>query len=151
MLFKSKSDNIQHINYYMKYMDLDNLDLFSSLTEKERDEASQFFQEYFLQKWETLLNIGDDLIWIYIMLDGQIIVSNKDGYWIWFINKTAIIWASIIYDYSKKHKENPVTLTVFKDSSFLIIPIYMIQSLTDKDRSIFNKILEQIKVEKRIF
>lgn len=132
-------------------MNLDTIDLFSTLTKEEKAHISNFFQEHIIKKGTTFLNTGDDLNGAYLLLKGQIIVSNDAGKWLWFINENSIIWVSIIYDYSKREKKIPAHLKAYQDCIFLIMPTDIIKNLTDKDRVIFKKVIDQIKEEKRIF
>lgn len=132
-------------------MILDNIDLFSTLTKEEKNHISYFFQEYTLKKWNILLHPNDILNTVYLLLNWQIVISNENGNWLWFINTNSIIWVSILYDYSKKEKRSPVEMKAFQDCHWLLIPSNIIQKLTDKDRIIFKKVIEQIKEEKRIF
>lgn len=132
-------------------MDLETIELFSSLTKEEKKHISCFFQEYLIKKWWNIFNIWDELNWAYLLLRWQIIVSNEEEKGLWFINEDSIIWVSIIYDYSKREKNFPVNLKAYQDCVFLIMPIDIIKTLTDKDRVIFKKVIDQIKEEKRIF
>ena len=132
-------------------MNLDTIDLFSTLTKEEKKHISYFFQEHIVKKWTTFLTTGDDLNGAYLLLKWQIIVSNDNGKWLGFINEDSIIWVSIIYDYSKREKKIPANLKAYQECIFLIMPTSIIQNLTDKDRVIFKKVIDQIKEEKRIF
>lgn len=132
-------------------MNIHNIELFSSLSIDERESISCYFQEYLLMKWETLLNIWDDLIWAYLLLSWQIVASNELWKWLGFINKDSIIWISVIYNYATKEKIIPIKLTAYQDCIFLIMPISIIKNLTDKDRVVFRKMIDQIKEEKRVF
>lgn len=132
-------------------MNLDAIDLFDTLTKEEKNHISNFFQEHVIKKWTTLLSTWDELHGAYLLLNGQIIVSNDEWKWLGFINEDSIIGVSIIYDYSKKEKKIPANLKAYQECCFLIMPTSIIQNLTDKDRIIFKKVIDQIKIEKRIF
>lgn len=124
---------------------------FDNLNIKERKYVLNFFQEYFLEKWEFLIKSWDNVKNVYFLQKGQVLVTNDDWKGLWFLNPLSIVWASIIYDYSKKQKISNVNISTFQDCTFLIVPEDVIKNITDKDRNMFSKIIKHIKIEKSIF
>lgn len=132
-------------------MDLKDVSLFSHLSDKDRWKLWLFLQWCYVEKNKKLLNIEDEIKWIYLLLKWQVVVSDREWHWLWFINENSLIGVSIIYDYSKKIKKSYYNITTFKDCYFLIIPSDVIKHLTDKDRIIFWEIINQIRKEKKIY
>lgn len=130
---------------------LENNNIFSELDTTEKKHILNFFQESFLEEWQNLLTFWNSVKNVYFLQKGQVVVTDKDWKWLGFFNQPSIIGVSIIYDYSKKNKISNVNLKTFSDCVFFVIPEDIIKSITDKDRVIFSKVINQIKNEKELF
>lgn len=117
---------------------LDNLDLFSSLSEQERKSIEIFCQERTLSLWEILFNEWDDAVAMYIVKSGGLQAYTYS--WIlWNIEQDWFVWEMALF--AEPQKRRMASVKSMSDKTTIIVMLYFsLIELEKKHPQIMDKI-----------
>lgn len=119
---------------------INNLEILSELTQKEKEQLSFFSQEKVLKKWEILFNEWDEWIALYFLKSWKIaILKNKKGedILLWEVVAEEVIWEMALFWESIKRM---ATAVVVENCELITILNFSIKELTNKHPKLLEKI-----------
>lgn len=128
------------------------LEIFSVLTDDEKNKLSLFCQERFLKKWDILFKEWDEAIALYVLKQWKLRAykDRSDGEKIlWFIESGEMVWEMAIFDIMEHRQSTRMASIKAEQDSFLIVIMnYSILELSKNNPIIYTKILDIINNRK---
>ncbi len=131
---------------------LDSVELFSSLTDSEKETLSFFCQERFLPHGEVLFREGDDAVALYIVKSGTLKAykERSDGeQFLGEIQSNELAGEMAIFDPEFPYKRI-ASVSAETDALLLVILKEAILQLSEKHPEVFEKITQIIKKRRNI-
>ncbi len=124
---------------------LDQLEIFSSLSEAEKSNLEMFCQDKKLSSWEKLFNEKDEANSMYFVKKGSLEVStitNGEKKMIWVVWQGWIIWEMALFWETNKRM---ATATALDNVELITILWFSIKSLAEKNPELLEKIKKIIE------
>ena len=122
---------------------LDWIEIFSDLSEQEKQNLSLFCQEKNIKEWEILFNEGDEASAMYILKKWNIEIT-KDINWkqtvLWKVKEQDLIWEMAFF-WNTKMKRS-ASAKAITECNLIVILFFSIEELTKKH----SELLEKIKI-----
>lgn len=120
---------------------IDNLEILSDLTNKEKEQLSLFSQEKVLKKWEVLFSEWDEWMALYFLKSWKIaIFKNKkwEDILLWEVEAEEVIWEMAIFWETNKRMATAIAI---ENCELVTVLNFSIKEITKK----YPKLLEKIQ------
>lgn len=118
----------------------DNCNLFSGLSDLDKNTLSLFCQERELDDWELLFEEWDEANALYILISWTLeayTIKAWEKIILWLINSWEFIWEMALFD---KNKKRSASIKAIKKSKMIVILSFSFKELMAKHPDIADKI-----------